>query len=69
MLEDLTEGGRAVSRAVSRDPDLTRPVDLIPGEVRGEVARNTEPEALEPGDLGGSLVEGDRGELEFELKP
>ena len=54
---------------MSRDPDLTRPVDLIPGEVRGEVARNTEPEALEPGDLGGSLVEGDRGELEFELKP
>ena len=35
----------------------------------GEFARNTDPDAREPGDLGGSLEEGDWGELEVEPKP
>ena len=56
-------------RDLPPDPDLARSGDLTSGEVRGEVARNTEPEAREPGDLGGSLEEGDRGELDVDPKP
>ena len=64
MLEDRTEGGRAALGDLPPDRDVP-----LPGEVKGEVARNTEPDARDPGDFGGSLEEGDRGELEVEPNP